>query len=93
MAVIEGNVSGSISTVPFNIPCKIISGYLTNRTGGNVIVNLYVVTGTGDRAIIPINLTLISGQMYIITEEIVMKPGYYFIIVSNASLDYYFSIA
>lgn len=93
MPVIKGSVSGSISTVSYNIPCKIISGYLVNKTGGNVIVNLYVASGSGsDTSIVPYNLTLISGAMYIINEEIILKKDNYLIIVTNGSLDYYFSI-
>ena len=92
MPVLQGNVSGSISTVPFNIPCKIISGYLVNRTGSNVIVNLYVATVDGDRAIIPLNTTLISGTMWVIEETVLLPANYYLIITSNGSLDYYISI-
>ncbi len=93
MPVLQGNITGSINTVAYNIPCKIISGYLTNKTGGNVIVNLYVVTGDGDdRSIIPLNTTLISGSMWIIEENVILLSGYYLIITTNGSLDYYFSI-
>lgn len=92
MPVLQGNVSGSVSTVSFDIPSKIISGYFVNRSGGNVIVNVYMATDTGDRLIVPLNLTLISGQMYILDETLIMKAGYYLIIVTNASLDYYISV-
>lgn len=92
MPVLSGNVSGSISTVPFNIPCKIISGYFVNKTGGDVILNVYVATGSGDRSIVPLNLTLISGTMYIIDETVLLPANYYLIIVTNGSLDYYITI-
>ena len=93
MPVIQGNTSGSIATVAYNIPCKIISGYLVNKTGGNVIVNLYVVVGGGNnRSIIPLNTTLISGSMWILNEEVILAKNYYLIITTNGSLDYYFSI-
>ena len=92
MAVLEGNTTGSISTVPFNIAATLISGYLVNRTSGDVIVNMYIATSTGDRSVIPVNLTLMSGTMWIMEEKIILKPGYYFIIVTNGSLDYYFSL-
>lgn len=92
MPVISGNTTGSIASVPFAIPCKIISGYLVNKSIGSAIVNVYMATGSGDRSMIPLNLTLLSGQMYIISEPIIMKAGYYLIITTNASLDYYFSI-
>ena len=92
MAVIQGHTTGSIASISYDIPATIISGYLVNKTGGSIIVNLYVATGTGDRSIIPLNLTLISGTMYILEERVILKPGYYLIIVTNGSLDYYFSL-
>lgn len=92
MPVLKGNVNGSIATVPFNIPCEIISGYFTNRSSGSVILNVYVATDAGDRAIIPINTTLISGTRYLLDTTTVMKGNYYLIITTNASLDYYISI-
>lgn len=93
MSIISGNTSGSIASVSFDIPCKIISGYLVNKSlTSHAVVNLYMATDNGDRSIIPYNLRLLSGAMYIIDEPIVMKAGYYLLITTNVSLDYYFSI-
>lgn len=90
--VIQGNTSGSIATVPFNIPCKIISGYFTNKTVGNIVLNVYVATADGDRSLSPLNLTMISGVQFIITEDVIIAAGDYLIIVSSGSVDYYLSI-
>ena len=91
--VIQGNTSGSIATVPFNIPCKIISGYFTNKTGGNIVLNVYVATGGGNnRSLSPLNLTMISGVQFIINEEVILSAGMYLIIVANGSVDYYLSV-
>lgn len=90
MTVKQGNITGSISTVAFDIPCKIISGFFTNRTSGSVNVSVYIATPEGDRAVV--DTTIISGSVHVIDAPIVLLAGYYLIVVSNASLDYYFSI-
>lgn len=92
MPVIEGNTSGSIASVPFNTPCRIISGFLVNKTADSIDVNVYVVTDTGDRSLIPYNKTIISNSIYVLEGEVIMKAGYYLLIYTNGSVDYYFSI-
>jgi len=92
MAVIQGNTTGSIASVAFNIPCKIISGFLVNRTGGSITFNVYVVTDTGERSIVPFNKTVVSGQLYLLEDEVIMKAGWYLLIFTSGSLDYFFSI-
>ena len=92
MAVRQGNITGSVSTIPFDIASKIISARFVNRSVGSITVNVYIATTTGDRKIVPLNLLLISGSIYAIDYPIIMKPGDYLIIVSTGSLDYYISI-
>jgi len=92
MPVFQGQVNGSISTIPFNIPCEVVSGYFTNRSSGNVILNVYVATESGDRAIVPINTTLVSGTQYILDVTFLLKANYYLMITTNQPLDYYISI-
>lgn len=89
MAVRQGTVSGSVATVAFNIPCRILSAYLTNRSGADLIVNVYVVTDTGDRKIV--DTTMVSRLVYVLDVPLILKAGWYLIIVSNGSLDYFFS--
>lgn len=91
MPVKEGRISGSIATVAFGLPCKIISFFLTNRTSGSVMINVYIVTGTGDRAIVPLNLIQLSGTIYTSSVPIIMLKGYYLIITTNGLVDYFFS--
>lgn len=93
MPVIEGNTSGSIASISYNIPCKIVSGFLVNKTGGSIDVNLYVVTNTGSRSVVPLNKTIISGSMYILEDEIILLSGYSLLLVVNGSCDYYFSLS
>jgi hypothetical protein len=90
MPVYEGRISGSVATVAFHLPCKIISGYLANKTGGAINFSVNVVTGTGSRTVI--NTTQLSGAVYIIDTPVILLKGYYLIIVSSSTLDYYFSI-
>lgn len=90
--VIQGNTTGSISTIPLNIASKIVSFFLTNRTGGTIILNMYVVTGTGNRAMIPVDLHQISGTMYISDTEIFLEKDSYIMLVTNGSVDYYFCL-
>lgn len=93
MPVLKGNVSGSISTIPINIPCWVKSGFFVNKSTGSVILNVYVSRGDGqDREVIPLNTTLISGTMYYFVDEFKMDGGDYFIIVTNGSLDYYITL-
>lgn len=92
--VIQGNVSGSVSTVPLDLCCKIESFFLTPRI--NAVINLYIATDAGDRAIVPINLSQVSGTIYVPSSgqlPIFMDKGQYLIIVSSASVDYWFSIS
>lgn len=94
MPTISGQVSGSIATVALNVPCKIISFLLVNRTIGNVILNVYIVDGqANDRLVTPLNLTQISGTIYTSDVPIIIPANHYMIIVSNGATDYYFSIS
>jgi len=92
MAVLQGNISGSVSTIPFDIPCTIISARFVNRSLATITFNVYVATGSGDREITPLDYVMISGSVYLIETPFIMKPGYYLIISSSGSLDFYISI-
>lgn len=88
----QGNISGSVATVAFDLPVKIVSFFLTNRTTGTITVNVFIVTDTGERAAVPLNLFQISGSIYTSDNPIILLAGYYLIIVASGSLDYYFSM-
>jgi hypothetical protein len=90
MPVLHGNISGSISTISYEYPCKIVSGYLANKTGGPINFSVSVVTNTGSRTIV--NTTQLSGVVYVLTNPVILLKGYYLIVVSSSTLDYYFSI-
>ena len=90
MPVRKGTVSGSVSTVSFNIPTEVISFYLTNKTNAEQIVQVYVAAPDGDTRIL--DLAVVSGKVWTYDSPIIMAAGYYFIIVSSGEIDYYFNI-
>lgn len=90
--VLQGNISGSVSTIPMTIPGTIVSARFVNKSVGTITFNVYVATGSGSREITPLNYILISGNVYIIDTPIILKPGYYLIIAASGSMDYYISI-
>ena len=92
MGVISGNISGSVSTIPFNIPCDIVSARFVNRSINSIALNVYVATSGGDREITPLNYIIISGTIYIIDQKVRIRAGDYLIIVSSGSLDYYITV-
>ena len=91
MPVIEGNTSGSIASVAYNIPSTIVSWFLSNKTGGSVTVSLIIVPDGGTP------VTLWSGAIATATTEksdipVKLLAGYQIIITTTGSLDYYLSI-
>lgn len=95
--VYKGNTSGSITLVPINIPCQIVSFFFVSRSLLSIGLNAYVVTagGGGNRAIIPLTTTLLSGAMYVPTigtTPIFLNPNDYIYIVAGGNVDYYFNI-
>lgn len=92
MPVRQGQVSGSISTVAFDLPTKVISFWLIPRiSSGGLTASMFIVTDNGDRAAIPVNTQILSGAVYVTDIPFIMMPNWYFIIVSNQPLDYYIS--
>lgn len=94
MPVLKGNITGSVSTIPFDLPCKVVSFFLTSKSSSTITVNMYIVAGGSGSSIaaVPVNLVCISGSIYTSSDEIILPQGYYFIITASGSLDYYISI-
>lgn len=93
--VIKGNTTGSMTMIPLDIASKITSFFLTNRTTGTIVLNLYIATTSGNIAMIPVDLNQVSGTIYV--PDIGMLPiflekGSYLILITNGSVDYYFNI-
>jgi hypothetical protein len=91
MPVLQGNISGSITSVAYDIPSTIVSYYLTNMTGGALTVSLAVVPDGG-----PTVYTWTGSIAANSTERsdvpIKLLRGYQILIVTAGSIYYYISI-
>ncbi len=92
MPVLQGNTSGSIAGIPYNIPSKIISFTLTNMTGGSISATVAISSNSTGISVIIAPLTIAVGDTYVNDAPIVMLSGYTILLVTSGSLDYYFSI-
>ena len=93
MPILQGNTSGSIIGVPYNIPSTIESFVLTNMTGGSITVAVSIIEyGTNNKVSIA-PLTIAANDCYTSSVPIKMLAGYTIYIVTSGSLDYYFSIS
>lgn len=92
MPVIQGNTSGSITTVGYNIPAVISSFLLINKSGGSITVNVFINTNGTAVNIIPFNLSIASGGSYTWSENIKLNAGAVIAIITSGSLDYYINI-
>lgn len=90
MAILSGNTTGSVASVPLNIPCIIKSYSIVNRTGGNVNYNVFVsVNGV---AIAIRYRTLAAFNSYEEKTNIIVPANGTIIITTSGSVDYYFSL-
>jgi len=92
MPVYAGNTTTSAVSTELNIPAKIKSFSLVNKTGGAVTVNVSVLYGSTALSIIPLNKSLAAGEAYIYSgEEISLLAGRVIYVLVSGSVDYYFS--
>ena len=94
MPVVQGNISGSIKSVALNIPCKIKSFSLWNRSGLAIVVNVGVVTSGTDRYIQAANLAALgsAGCSVYYEVDISVLANAQILITASGSCDYYFSL-
>lgn len=94
MPVFKGQGSGDIYSGVYNIPSVIQSFSITNMTGSNVDVSVYIAdTSPTDLAIITAkDFTLKAGQAYVREMTIKVAKNEQIHIVSSDTIDYYFSI-
>jgi len=93
MPVFKGTTSGSILQVAANIPSSILSGIITNNTGGNVTVNVYVRDiNVVDVRIAPKDNSLAAGASFYLPDDITLLAGSAILITSSGSIDYYISL-
>ena len=92
MPVLQGNTSGSIIGIPYNIGCTIKSVSLTNMTAGAITVTLSVIEyGTNDKVAI-IYKALAANENYITDVPFRLLAGFTAYLVVSGSCDYYITI-
>lgn len=89
----KGNTTGSIALVALNIPSRIVSFSLSNKTGGAITITVYISDGVGtDIAITPLSYSLEANEQYLEDAPIEVSANNSIYIVSSGSVDYYFTI-
>lgn len=92
MPTFKGNTATTATSTAYNIPSKIISFSIVNKTGGAATVNAGILFGsTVD--VIPLNKSLAAGESYFYSGSPIFVPAnsqIYF--TASANCDYYFSI-
>jgi hypothetical protein len=94
MAVLNGNITGTLNLKGFTLPSRIVSFSLVNRDASSISVTVYVVHERESNmalAITPVTVTLAPGQAYIRDAPIETKSYTHLRIVSTGSVDYYFT--
>jgi len=92
MPVLQGNTTGSIIGVPYNIPSVIKSIVLTNMTGGNITVSVSVIEFDTNNKVTIAPTVIAANDNYTSDVPIKMLAGYTIYLTTTGSLDYYFTI-
>lgn len=91
MPVVQGTISGSIKSFTLNVPSRVVSFSLFNRSGGSVTARVGIVISGRD--VYVWGGAIASGESEFVPEtEIKMLAGSQILIVSSGELDYYFTI-
>jgi hypothetical protein len=90
--VFKGTTSGSIASIPLNIPCVIKSFIITNEAAANVTV--YISSNDDGSAvrITALDTALAEKGKLEVRLDIKINPNHAILIVTDASIDYYFTI-
>jgi hypothetical protein len=92
MPILAGNTSGSIQSVAYKNPCKIVSFTLVNKSGGSISVNVFIDTGQAVH-VIPMNsLVQISGAYIYSGEPIYLLANHSIAVLTTGAVDYYFTL-
>jgi flavoprotein len=92
MPVIQGTTSGSVAGVAYNIPGKIISYRVCNKTGGAITVTVSIVDlGVGNIRNIGYH-SLAANACDGVTADIFLPEGFTVYLAASGSCDYWFSI-
>jgi hypothetical protein len=92
MPVFQGNATGSVIGIAYNIPSYIKSFSITDMSGSGADVAVYIAEqGTVNKtAIFKDNIP--ANSTYLSDVPITMLQGYTIYITTSASIDYYFTI-
>jgi CMP-2-keto-3-deoxyoctulosonic acid synthetase len=90
MRAFKGNTSGSILSTRLNIPSKIISYTLTDKSAAGATVIVAIVSAGNQ---VYVNRVVIATDAQYQTDlNIVVPAGSEILVTTTASIDYYFSI-
>jgi hypothetical protein len=91
MPVVSGNTSTSATSTAYDIPTKIETYSLVNKSGGSITVTLSVLYGSTN---VTINSqTITSGGVYLYQgDPIVLLADRQIYLLTTGSVDYYFSL-
>ncbi len=93
MPAFNGNTSGSVLQVAYNIPSGILTFSMANKSFGSITVNLYIRNNeNNDISVIPYNLILNAGDVLYSSNGVRILSGSSIYITTTGSLDYYFTI-
>jgi len=92
MPVIQGTTSGSVAGVTYNIPSKIVSYRVCNKTAGAITVTVSIVEqGVGNiRNIGYYSLSANACDGFV--GDIILPAGFTVYLAASGSCDYWFSI-
>ena len=95
MSVFRGNTSGSIASVPMDIPCKITGIVLMNNSGSTATVNVYISNNSSGQSILifPKNMAIPTGEGRERFDPLKIIKGDAILITTNQSLDYYITFS
>jgi len=92
MPVLQGNANNFEQDPPFNIPCKIISWYLTNTSGLASPTTLAVYIPATSSTIYLYSSIIADGASVFSSVPFILLPGYKIIITTSTTINYYISI-
>lgn len=91
MSVFSGNTTTGAGSTPNNIPAKILSFSLANKTGGSINVSVSILFGST-------NVFIYSGSIaanasYTDAAERILQTGHTIYVLTTGSVDYFFSLS
>ena len=92
MPIFQGNATGSVIHIAYNIPSYIRSFSITDMSGSGADVAVYIIEETTNNKIVVFKDAIAADSTYISDVPIKMLQGYTIYITTSASIDYYFTI-